>query len=93
MWASLLQTVLYNPLSLSDTWRAHEVSTRLSFADLILLPGTQQRRRAGDPPTRMKLEKHTMVQFGWQRGKYTNKSAGCAIMLRRRAFREAHVHE
>eukprot|EP00959_Pyramimonas_sp_CCMP1952_P260639 5449628-Pyramimonas_sp.AAC.2 len=64
MWASLLQTIVDDPLSMSDVWGAHDISSRLRFADVVLLPGTQQRRRAGDGATFQKLERHMTVNFG-----------------------------
>ncbi|CAK0822016.1 unnamed protein product [Prorocentrum cordatum] len=34
---------------------------------------------------------HTAYEFGWERGRYTNKSAGCTVLLRSRVFRRCHV--
>eukprot|EP00959_Pyramimonas_sp_CCMP1952_P459295 9478023-Pyramimonas_sp.AAC.1 len=34
-----------------------------------------------------------MFSFGWGRGRHTNKSAGCAIVLRKRSIRQQHVCE
>eukprot|EP00959_Pyramimonas_sp_CCMP1952_P333753 6989413-Pyramimonas_sp.AAC.1 len=41
----------------------------------------------------MNLTHHRTFSFGWERGKHTNKSAGCAIFVRKRTIRTTRVHE
>eukprot|EP00959_Pyramimonas_sp_CCMP1952_P035422 742187-Pyramimonas_sp.AAC.1 len=41
----------------------------------------------------MKLSHHKMFSYGWEKGKHTNKSAGCAIFVRRRCIRDSHICE
>eukprot|EP00959_Pyramimonas_sp_CCMP1952_P473501 9501849-Pyramimonas_sp.AAC.1 len=34
-----------------------------------------------------------VLDFGWQKGRFTNKSAGCNLFLRKRVFRRSHIQQ
>ena len=38
-----------------------------------------------------KLENHVLISFGYNNGKHSNKSAGCALLVGR-PFAEGHIH-
>ena len=78
-----LRLFLYIPLSLISAGRCREVAHELG-ADAVLLPGTRIRSWAG---RQYQVEKlgggYSAIHFGWAASAWTNRSAGCTIIIGR----------
>lgn len=88
-----LHTMTYNPLN-ARAERAEDISLALCKADVVLLLGTQRRLGDGQCVSRVgrSLPHHDMYCFSYHPlAMQSNKSAGCAILLRRRTFKGAKV--
>ncbi len=73
----------YNPQSLVEKGREEELVEGLKWARVIGMTGTIIRVQHG--PYRLRsVGAHAVHHFGWQRGHFTNKSAGVCICLDRR---------
>ena len=83
----------YNPLSLGGAGRSREVSLAFKHTAIVGLPGTQIRAPAGELAMSRSEDCHHHVQFGWQRGPMTNKSAGCSIYLNKRYFKAENIRK
>lgn len=75
----------FNPLdSIGD--RALDISEGLWNQDIVILAGTQQRAGSTTDTRYVHHPHHGEVRFGWNHGKFTNKSAGISIYLREKRF-------
>ena len=85
MAVGISRFTLWNPCSLrQDDYRMDETSSVFRAATVVALPGTQVRGLKSDAHTRVRTEFHTVIQFLHSAAPYTNKSAGCALMVTRR---------
>ena len=81
-----MHLVLWNPCSLAESWRLIDVSQELSFADAVVLVGCRLRAKDGRPEV-WSLPHHDCYVSGYVKGEDgTNKSAGIAILLKKRKF-------
>ena len=82
----------YNPLSLVNYDRIHDISEVMSHVDILVLTGTQQ--RAPDrqrPHDTYETAHHHVISWGHRPTKYSNRSAGVAILLSHRRFKKHQV--
>ena len=88
-----MRFAVYNPLSLCAQGRFLDVSRELRQVDLICLPGTKLRRTANSqgPYSAFRTLHHTAINWGYGRGKHTNRAAGCTILVGKRLQR-AQLH-
>ena len=89
--------VLYNPMSLVAAGRLSAIAKEFEKTDLVLLPGTRYRAQAlaidATPVQQQRLENGmTAFHWGWRRAPYSNRHAGCSILLGRR-FLKSRVKE
>ena len=82
---SFLQLACWNPMQLTATHRPEQISKQFPSVHLLGLVATQIREQTvvGHSMRPMNGAKHQMLSFGVQDGKHTNKSTGCAILLRK----------
>ena len=86
-----VDVVVYNPLHAAADWRCLQIARELK-ADAVLLPGSGLRARKGLRHSFKRLDrKYWIVHFGWEPGLPTNKSAGCAIILKSKVFSDRDV--
>ena len=62
----------------------------LKRTGIVLLPGTQVKAERALPYWVQSLHHHWAVQAGFLSG-LSNKSAGCAVLLRKRVFAQKHI--
>lgn len=92
----MVRTVMHNPLAASRVDRLQEYSVLLPQEEFVVLVGTQKRKAEHGMPTKIELENHIAIEFGWGRGKHTNKSTGITILLHKKNWplsTIAAVHE
>ena len=81
----------YNPLSLIQPGRLLQIARQLN-SDVILFPGTCMRTTPGDTHHFESVgQQHWAVHAGYGSGPFTNKAAGCTIILRSCKFPRKHV--
>ena len=86
-----LSAVVYNPLSLQYE-RPTEISLAMPQVDVIMVPGTQIRATSGvDYWLQRDLPNHVALHWGYGFGTFTNKSAGCSILIRKRRFALSNI--
>ena len=85
----VMRAVVWNPQHTLG-WRLEDISLHMWSIDAIILLGTTYK---SDQPgaTCVDLPYHFAYQFGWAAGRYTNKSAGVTVLLKRKRFKKAHV--
>ena len=76
-----LNTAVYNPLSLTSPFRLGQIALTLR-ADIVFLPGTTLRPPEGTKNKIIRLGAYWAISFGWKRGPFVNKAAGCAVLFR-----------
>ena len=84
-----MRCALYNALSGLAAGRLQQIVSTLN-ADVCFLTGLRIPARKGQPYEVRRVGRFDVFLFGWCRGPYTNKSAGCAIAIGRRV-RAKHV--
>lgn len=89
-----LRVISYNTMSLRAVGRVPEVLGELGHVDVLVMQGTRLQADQGGYEVRTieddKEKRHLVVDFGYKRGEFTNRSAGVTMVLGRR-FRRAHV--
>ena len=75
LWAAC-----YNCLSLVAPYRTQEIAKELR-TDFTILTGTRLRAWGGRDHIIERLDKGFAIHFGWAKGKWTNKHAGCTIIF------------
>ena len=83
-----LRCVAYNPLTLQPHGRTEEVLTTLN-AHVTVLTGTKMKLsnvNKGDKYRLIRIGVYDVYEFGWSKGRFTNKSAGVSVALDRRVF-------
>lgn len=80
----------WNPMNLTRTYRAEEISKQFSSLHILGLVGTQCREHTDVGHTQQDVGRHRMIHFGFDDGRHTNKSAGCAVYFRE-PLRMQHV--
>ena len=75
---------VFNPLSVAELCRYEEISMACKHVDLLVLPGTQRRKKlildllpffVGD------ASHHVVLEWGFAPSPFTNKSAGLSICV------------
>ena len=84
-----MRVVVYNPLSLVQPFRLHEISSRLSHIDIVC-PGTRLRSKLEQEQTVIRMKNHDVYSWGYGRGPNTNRSTGVTF-LKKGLFRDKHV--
>ena len=86
-----LSLAVYNPLNAAADARCLQIAKELK-SDIVLLPGTGLRARKNERHFWKNLDdNYWIVHFGWWPGSFTNKAAGCAIILNKRIFNNRDV--
>jgi hypothetical protein len=80
-----MRLIAWNPQNFSSVQRREAISNELANIYVCILPGTMNRGYDNDVKI-FDLPEHIEFRFGWQPGKYTNKSAGISILLSKRVF-------
>ena len=84
----------YNPLSVLEEHRLQEIIDEAK-TPIIALQGTKTRLNnninKGDKYRVRRQGVYDVYEWGWAKGRYTNKSAGTTIMLDRRYFPRSRV--
>ena len=88
----IVKIVGYNPLSCNTLERMHEISSEFAKHDIIMLAGTQKMGNSQEI-TLQQTKCHTCYHWGYSTAKFTNKSAGCTIMLKKTRFKPQHNHK
>ena len=74
----------YNVHNLNPfTSRPDDVSATFSKVAILMLQGTQRRQFRKQRHHWESTARHRLLHFGYGSGPFTNKSAGCAIMVGR----------
>ena len=88
MWLKLLQ---FNPMTAAAADRVQDIVGETPNFHITVLTGTAAKAQSGEEGVMWKDVDGTLVlEAGWARGQYTNKSAGCAILLGK-PFRRSNV--
>ena len=89
-----MRAIQYNPLSLIQTWRMFEISRMFKKVDIVALVGTRRKAENGRSYAQIRGRHvhHICMNWGWARGKFTNKSCGCTLPLGR-SFKGAKLVE
>ena len=82
----------FNPLSCNRIDRLEEISRSFSNYDVATLSGTQKCGNNGEIPIEQ-TQHHHVLHWGCSKGKHSNHSAGCSILLSKRKFRQQHMHQ
>lgn len=75
--------VCWSPLSLCQTWRAHEESAVLGDVHVVAIRGTRHRARIGFMVAKARLDAHEAYHFGYSQGVHTTRCAGVSIVFRK----------
>lgn len=87
----LISLVSYNPLAATSEDRRIDITSELGNFQVIALQGTQRRARQGEEAVVCSSTANRIwIEAGWKPAPGTNRSAGCALVLRR-PFRRSHV--
>ena len=91
MKPSLLNVMGYNPMSCARRDRLEDLSTAGAKFDVMLLAGTGCKDTLEQGTHKQLLDGKIWVHSGWKEGRFTNKSCGVAVGLRRSRFEERHI--
>ena len=83
-----LSFLQFNPQSASTSDRLADIAAQVPIMDFASLTGTGG-KRYGEAVVWRKAGDRWMVEAGWQRGPFANKSAGCGILLGKRIARRS----
>lgn len=89
--AAMLGAASYICLSASDG--RYEDIARDICAYVVRVQGTQRRwqEHSGDPHEVRRIGDHTLVEWGYGRGSYTNKSAGVALLVANKTWKRRDI--
>ena len=88
-----MKIALYNPLSLLRTGRILQIAIALQ-CDVICLVGTCIRSRNNDTHTFANVnEDYWVLHCGYGSGPFTNKSAGCSIIFKKKIFPRSCIQQ
>ena len=87
----LIRMGTWNPMNLAALFRVEEVSRAFKTLNILGLIGTARREWTTVGHSRTSTPDHTVISFGYNTGKLTNRSAGCALLLGA-PCNERHIH-
>ena len=78
-------------MHMATSYRLHEISAQFRRVQVLGLIGTAAKEWTAVGHTRRKTDDHVAIQFGYDRGLHTNRSAGCTLLFGA-PFKEANIH-
>ena len=86
-----LRIIGWNPMSLASPLRLASVVLGLCF-DILVLPGKRVRNRGGSELyQKQTVDGNIAVHSGYDRGAYTNRSAGVTIVFNQKLYKDYHI--
>ena len=83
-----MRIVLYNPLSIVRAYRGEQISAEFKDTTAVMLNGTRARQTANKQRYTAQYKHHWAVHWPYGRGRFTNRAAGCAVLLTNRISKD-----